>query len=133
MKYLRLTLTVITCFVTTTWVMAGESQTMLTEIRATMDNTRMAELALRQEFSLTKDPEMTRRLGKLKMASRMRILQIQLKYAQAEGRAELALRIKRSIEDLRRPMAPGGPRLSGRITPSPAATPVAQPAGGSLP
>ena len=131
MKHLISILTVLTCLITTTWVMAGEPQTMLTEIRAAMDSTRRAELALREEVGLAQGPDLTRRLGELKKSSRMRILHIQLKYAQEEGRAELALRIQRSIEDLRRPMAPGGPRLSGRITPSPAAEPVVTPAGGS--
>lgn len=132
MKRLISALIFLTCLITATWVSAGEPPSMLTEIRAAMDSTRMAELALRQEFNVAQDPELTRRLGNLKKSSRMRILQIQLKYAKVEGRAELALRIQRSIEDLRRPMAPGGPRLSGRITPSPAAKPVVQPTGGSL-
>ena len=131
MKYLISILTVLTCLITTTWVMAGEPQTMLTEIRAAMDSTRRAELALREEVGLSQGPELTRRLGELKKSSRMRILHIQLKYAQEEGRAELVRRIQSSIEDLQRPMAPGGPRLSVRTTPSPEAKPVVKPAGGS--
>ena len=131
MKHLISILIALTCLVATTWSAAEEPPTMLTEIRAAMDSTRMAELVLREELGLVQGPDLTRRLGELKKSSRMRILHIQLKYAQEEGRAELALRIQRSIEDLRRPLAPGGPRLSGRITPSPVAKPVVTPAGGS--
>ncbi|MEN8007198.1 MAG: hypothetical protein ABFS42_09290 [Candidatus Krumholzibacteriota bacterium] len=94
---------------------------MLAEIRAAMDSTRRAELALREEFGPEQGPEFARRLGNLKKTSRMRILHIQLKYAREEGRAELVRRIQTSIEDLQRPMAPGGPRLNGRNAPSPAA------------
>ena len=103
---------------------------MLTEIRAVMDSTRSAENALKEEFSLAKGPELARRLGELKMASRMRILHIQLKYAQKDGRAELVRRIQTTIEDLQRPTAPGEPRLSGRVSPSPAAKPVVSSTGG---
>jgi hypothetical protein len=105
--------------------------TLLSEIRAEMDSTRTAEQALRAEFGPSQDPELTRRLGELKRASRMRILHIQLKYARQEGKAELVRRIQTSIEDLQRPMAPGGPRLTGRTSPTPSAKPVATPAGGS--
>lgn len=105
--------------------------TMLTEIRAVMDSTRIVELDLREKFGVNEDQELTRRLGELKKASRMRILHIQLKYAREEGRAELEKRILTSIEDLQRPTAPGGPRLMGRNSPLPEAKPVAAPAGGS--
>jgi len=108
-----------------------ETPSLLSEIRAVMDSTRIAELALRQELSLGQDPELTRRLGELKKSSRMRILQIQLRYAQDEGRTELERRIHTSIEDLQRPGTPGGPRLSGRISPSPEVTPAVNQVGGS--
>jgi hypothetical protein len=104
---------------------------LISEIRAVMDSTRIAELALRQELSQGQNPELTRRLGELKKSSRMRILHIQLRYAQEEGRKELERRILTSIEDLQRPGTPGGPRLSGRISPSPEVTPAVNQAGGS--
>ena len=108
-----------------------EPTSMLAEIRAVMDSTRGAEQALKVEFGTDQDLQLTRRLGELKKASRMRILHLQLKYARGEGRAELAHRILTSIEDLQRPAAPGGPRLSGRISPSPVTETVAKPTGGS--
>ena len=104
---------------------------LISEIRALMDSTRIAELALRRVFSQGQDPELTRRLGELKKSSRMRILHIQLRYAQEEGRKELERRILTSIEDLQRPGTPGGPRLSERISPSPEVTPVVNQAGWS--
>jgi|GEM_PF-4557947 len=107
--------------------------TMLSEIRTAMDEARISELALRQELGVMEGPELTRRLGELKKSSRMRILQIQLKYARNEGRAELEKRILASIEDLQRPAAPGGPRPSGRISPPSGNQQVEKPAGGSLP
>jgi len=91
-----------------------EPTSMLAEIRAVMDSTRGAEQILKVEFGTDQGLELTRRLGELKKASRMRILQIQLKYARGEGRAELERRILTSIEDIQRPAAPGGPRLNGR-------------------
>jgi hypothetical protein len=91
---------------------------LLLEIRAVMDSTRIAEMALREAFGSGQDQELARRLGDLEKASRMRILHIQLKYAREEGRTELERRILTSIEDLQRPAAPGGPRLSGRISPT---------------
>lgn len=109
----------------------AETPTLLSEIRAVVDSCRTAELALRKQFPEGQNPELTRRLGELKRTSRMRILQIQLKYAQKDGRTELARRIRVSIEDLQRPMAPGGPRLSGRISPLPEAQAAVTPAGGS--
>lgn len=130
MKRLILVLVFINCLIATAWASVESPDTMISEIRAAMDSTRSAELALKQEFSLDKGPELARRLGELKRASRMRILHIQLKYARQEGRAELVRRIQTSIEDLQRPTAPGGPRLSGRISPSPEAEPVVSPAGG---
>ena len=95
-----------------------EPPSLLSEIRAVMDSTRHAEMALREQYDSSQDQELTRRLGDLKKASRMRILHIQLKYAQDEGRTELERRILTSIEDLQRPAAPGGPRLSGGDSPS---------------
>jgi hypothetical protein len=108
-----------------------EPKSMLAEIRAVMDSTRGAEQALKVEFSTDQGLELTRRLGELKKASRMRILHIQLKHARGEGRAELEHRILTSIEDLQRPAAPGGPRLSGRISPSPVTETAETPADGS--
>ncbi len=104
---------------------------MLTEIQAVMDSTRNAELALREEFGDDQGPALTRRLGELKRASRMRILHIQLKYAKGEGRNQLERRILASIEDLQRPATPGGPRLRGGISPPSVVKPVVKPAGGS--
>lgn len=98
-----------------------ESPSLLSEIRAVMDSTRIAEMALREKYGTGQDQELARRLGDLKQASRMRILHLQLKYAQEEGRTELERRILTSIEELQRPAAPGGPRLSGRNSPSPVA------------
>jgi hypothetical protein len=92
---------------------------LLAEIRAVMDSTRIAEQALRNELGPGQEDELARRLGELKKSSRMQILHIQLKYAQEEGRTELERRILTSIEELQRPVAPGGPRVSGRISPSP--------------
>jgi hypothetical protein len=94
-----------------------ETPSLLSEIRAVMDSTRHAEMALREQYGSSQDQELARRLGDLKKASRMRILHIQLKYAQEEGRTELERRILTSIEDLQRPAAPGGPRLSGKNSP----------------
>ena len=108
-----------------------ESTSMLAEIRAVMDSTRGAEQALKDEFGTDQGLELTRRLGELKKSSRMRILHIQLEYARGEGRSELERRILTSIEDLQRPAAPGGPRLSGRMSPTPVANPVVKPADGS--
>ena len=104
---------------------------MLTEIQAVMDSTRNAERLLREEFGDDQGPALTRRLGELKRASRMRILHIQLKYAKGAGRIQLERRILASIEDLQRPAAPGGPRLRGGISPSSVAKPAVKPAGGS--
>ena len=109
----------------------AEAPTLLSEIRAVVDSTRIAEMALREEFPLGQEPELTRRLGELKKTSRMRILHIQLEYAQKEGRTGLERRIRTSIEDLQRPAAPGGPRLSGRISPPLEAKEAVTPAGGS--
>ncbi len=106
---------------------------LLSEIRAVMDSTRIAELALREKYTVGQHPELTRRLGELKRNSRMRILHIQLKYARKEGRSGLEKRILISIEDLQRPAAPGGPRLSGRTFPPPEAQAAVTPAGGSRP
>jgi hypothetical protein len=114
-----------------TTVSSAEPITMLTEIRAVMDSTRTAEFALREELGSAEGQEMARRLGELKRASRMRILHIQLQYAREEGRGELERRILTSIEDLQRPTAPGGPRLTGRNSPPPEAKPVVKPSGGS--
>jgi hypothetical protein len=114
-----------------TTVSSVDIPTMLTEIRAVMDSTRVVEFAIREEFGATDNQELTRRLGELKRASRMRILHIQLKYAREEGRMELERRILTSIEDLQRPMAPGGPRLMGRNSPPPEAPSDVKPAGGS--
>ena len=114
-----------------TAVSSAESTTMLTEIRAVMDSTRNLELALREELGTAEGQELARRLGELKRASRMRILHIQLKYAREERRGELEKRILTSIEDLQRPTAPGGPRLTGRNSPPPEAKPVVKPSGGS--
>jgi len=108
-----------------------EPTTMLAEIRAVMDSTRRAKQALKEEFGSDLDPELTRRMGELKKSSRMRILQIQLKYAREQGRAELERRILTSIEDLQRPAAPGGPHLSGGISPTSVAQTAVKPAGGS--
>ena len=108
-----------------------ETLSMMAEIRAAMDSTRIAEMALREEFGTSQGQEYARRLGELKKSSRMRILQIQLKYARQGDRAELERRILVSIEDLQRPAAPGGPRLSGRNSPTPVAGPAVTPAGGS--
>jgi hypothetical protein len=108
-----------------------ETMSMLAEIRAAMDSTRISERALREEFGSSQGPEMARRLGELKKSSRMRILQIQLKYAQKEGRAELERRIQASIEDLQRPAAPGDPRLNGGNSPTPVVGSAVTPAGGS--
>lgn len=108
-----------------------ETLTMLAEIRAAMDSTRIAEMAIREEFGTSQGQEFACRLGELKKSSRMRILQIQLKYARLDGRAELENRILVSIEDLQRPAAPGGPRPSGRNSPTPVAGPAVTPAGGS--
>lgn len=104
---------------------------MLTEIQAVMDSTRNAELVLKEEFGADQGPALTRRLGELKRASRMRILHIQLKYAKGEGRIQLERRILASIEDLQRPATPGGPRLRGGISPTSLAKPVVKSAGGS--
>ncbi len=82
-----------------------EPTSMLAEIRAVMDSTRRAEQALIEEFGTDLSPELTRRMGELKKSSLMRILQIQLKYARGEGRAELESRILTCIEDLQRPVA----------------------------
>jgi len=106
---------------------------LLSEIRAVMDSTRAAEMALREKYTVGQHPELTRRLGELKRTSRMRILHIQLKYARKEGRSGLEKRILTSIEELQRPAAPGGPRLSGRISPPPEAQAAVTPAGGSRP
>jgi hypothetical protein len=108
-----------------------ETPSLLSEIRAVVDSTRNAELALREEFTLDPEIELTRRLGDLKRSSGMRILHIQLEYAQKEGKMGLEKRIRTSIEDLQRPAAPGGPRLSGRISPLPEAQAAVTPAGGS--
>lgn len=110
---------------------AASAPTMLSEIRAVMDSTRNAELSLRQELGDIEGSELTRRLGELKTASRMRILHIQLNYARDEGRYELERRILTSIEDLQRPAAPGGPLLTGRISPPSGSKPVEKPVGGS--
>ena len=109
----------------------ADAPSMLTEIRAVLDSTRIAELVLMTELGTTDSPELTRRLGALKRASRMRILHIQLKYARDEGRARLERRILNSIEDLQRPTSPGGPRLTERVSPPPEATEAVRPAGGS--
>lgn len=108
-----------------------EPTSMLTEIRAVMDSTRQAQLALKEELGTDQSPEWTRRLGELKKTSRMRILHIQLKYARVEGRTGLERRIVFAIEDLQRPAAPGGPRLSGGISLTPVAQEAEFPAGGS--
>ena len=108
-----------------------EPTSMLTEIRAVMDSTRQAQQALTEELGTDQGPEWTRRLGELKKTSRMRILHIQLKYAREEGRTGLERRIMTSIEDLQRPAAPGGPRLSGGISPTPVVQAAETPAGGS--
>jgi hypothetical protein len=104
---------------------------MLTEIRAVMDSTRQAQQTLIEELGTDRSPELTRRQGELKKTSRMRILHIQLKYARVEGRTGLERRIICSIEDLQRPAAPGGPRLSGAVFPTPVAQAAETPAGGS--
>jgi hypothetical protein len=108
-----------------------EPTSMLTEIRAVMDSTRLAQQALTEELGPDPSSELTRRQGELKKTSRMRILQIQLKYAREEGKTGLERRIMTSIEDLQRPAAPGGPRLSGGISPTPVVQAAETPAGGS--
>jgi len=108
-----------------------EPTSMLAEIRAVMDSTRRAEQALIEEFGADLGPDLARRMGELKNSSRMRILHIQLKYAQEEGRTGLERRILTSIEDLQRPAVPGGPRPSGRISPPPVAQMAVKPTGGS--
>jgi hypothetical protein len=130
MKHLTMIFIFLNCLIATAWATSGDSPTMLTEIRAAVDSTRNAELALTEEYSLANGPELARRLGELKKASRMRILHIQLKYAQKDGRTELVRRIQTTIEDLQRPMAPGGPRLTGRVSPSPVAKTVVSSNGG---
>ena len=108
-----------------------EPTSMLTEIRAVMDSTRQAQQTLIEELGTDRSPELTRRQGELKKTSRMRILQIQLKYAREEGRTGLERRIMTSIEDFQRPAAPGGPRLSGGISPTSRVQAAETPAGGS--
>lgn len=137
MKWIVAALIVLTCLVIATWAVAGDSQaklkptSMLAEIQAVMDSTRRAEQAIIDELGTDQSPELTRRRGELKRASRMRILQIQLNYARGEGRTELASRILTSIEELQRPLAPGGPRPRGRISTTSVANNAEKPAGGS--
>ena len=132
MKLFICTLTTLTYLTIATWAVAGPLS-MITEIRAVMDSTRQTQQTLIEELGPDPSPELTRRQGELKKTSRMRILQIQLKYAREEGKIGLERRIMTSIEDLQRPAAPGGPRLSGGISPTPVVQAAETPAGGSHP
>jgi hypothetical protein len=94
---------------------------MLAEIQAVMDSTRVLEAILRESYGEDESDDLQLAIAELKKASRLQILDIQLRFAHEEGRTELARRIRASIEDLQRPAAPGSPGPAGGFVDSPPA------------
>jgi len=86
---------------------------MIAEIRATLEASRLAVADLAAQAPLNRDHAadvaLQKQVSQLKQQAELDILAIQLRYARADGKEELALKIEAGIEAIISPPAPERP------------------------